>query len=92
MRGVHTSPPNEHDEVYARFSWFVESGVLDKELLAIYDEARMKAAALLDIFRIEKSKRGTFTYRKLPQANKRPAEESIEHAAKFFKHVSALCA
>ncbi len=90
-RGVTTRPPREHEQVYERFAWFVETGVLDKELLRIYDAERPKAAVLLGILGDEKSKRGRFTYRTLPQANKRPAEESIAHATTFFKRLANLC-
>jgi hypothetical protein len=91
-RGIVTRPPREHEQAYERFRWYVETGVLDKELLRIYDEERVKAQALLEIFRLEKGKRGAFTYKKLPQANKQPAQESIENAVVFCRHLANLCA
>ena len=39
---------------------------------------------------MEKRKRGEFVYKKLPEANKLPAEKSIEHAQKFFKTIYGL--
>ncbi|MBR9692648.1 HEPN domain-containing protein [Candidatus Woesearchaeota archaeon] len=83
-KGIKITAPREHEQTYERFSWFIETGVLDKELLAIYDDLKMKAKTLLNIFKEEKGKRGKFTYRKLSQANKLPAEESVKNARKFF--------
>jgi len=88
---VTVRPPREHEQVYDRFAWFVESGILDKQLLALYEDAKIKAEALLDIFADEKKKRTRFTYKKLPQANKAPAEESVVNATEFYKRVGNLC-
>ncbi len=44
----------------------------------------VRAEDLLGIFSKEKSKRGTFTYQKLPQANREPAKESFDNASLFF--------
>ena len=82
---IKTSLPEEHKKTYNEFSNFVKKGVLDKELLSIYQNELIKAENLLDIFRKEKKKRGEFTYKKLPQANQEPASESLENARKFFK-------
>jgi len=89
-KGIKVSPPEEHKKVFNAFKHFVESGELDVELLNIYREAFVRADSLLGIFREEKKKRGEFTYRTLPQANKQPAKESIEHAKTFYKHIFAL--
>lgn len=48
----------------------------------------IRAEELLGIFSIEKRKRGEFTYQKLPQANKEPAEESLDNASSFFKNIN----
>lgn len=69
---------------------FVDSGELDVEFLKIYQEALVRAEYLLGIFKEEKKKRGEFTYRTMPQANKEPAKESIEHARAFYKHIFAI--
>ena len=58
------------------------------EQWGIYD--KIKADTLLGIFRIEKKKRGDFTYQTLSQANKEPAEESIKNAKAFFSHIYLL--
>lgn len=61
------------------------------ELLRIYEKILIKADTLLHIFKHEKGKRGKFTYRELPQANKEPAKESLDNAKIFFKHIYTLC-
>lgn len=68
----------------------VLSGQIDVELLNIYKSLAVKADELLGIFRREKGKRGRFTYRKLPQANMEPANESIANAEKFLKNINLL--
>lgn len=88
---VKVSAPEEHKKAFEEFRKFVESGELDVELLMIYQKALVKAESLLGIFREEKGKRGEFTYRTLPQANKDPAEESMKNAKTFFKHLFNLC-
>src|SRR3989339_181717 len=57
----------------------------------IYDEIIVKADTLLGIFKIEKKKRGEFTYQKLVQANLEPANKSLENAKTFLKHIRKLC-
>jgi len=47
------------------------------------------ADALLGIFSIEKRKQGEFTYQKLPQTNKEPAQESLNNASFFFKDIAS---
>ena len=88
--GIETRPPEEHEKTLNEFERLVESGKIDRELLIIYRTIVVRADELLGIFRKEKSKRGKFTYRKLPQANLRPAEESLENAEKFLKNVNLL--
>ncbi|MEK6942764.1 MAG: HEPN domain-containing protein [Nanoarchaeota archaeon] len=89
-KGVEVSAPEEHKKAFAEFKKFVESGELDVELLKIYQEALVRAEYLLGLFKEEKKKRGEFTYRTMPQANKEPAKESIEHAKTFFRHMFAI--
>ena len=90
-KGIKVSAPEEHKKTFEAFKKFVESGELDVELLRLYQEALIRADSLLGIFREEKQKRGEFTYRTIPQANKDPAKESVDHAKMFFKHVVSLC-
>ncbi|MEK6968081.1 MAG: hypothetical protein AABX51_05620 [Nanoarchaeota archaeon] len=90
-KGIAVSAPEEHKKSFDEFKKFVESGELDVELLKIYQEALIRAEYLLGIFKEEKKKRGEFTYRTMPQANKEPAKESIVHAKTFFKNMIALC-
>lgn len=51
----------------------------------------IKADTLLHIFELEKGKRGKFTYRRIPQANQEPAQESISNAKTFFNNIYRLC-
>lgn len=89
-KGIRISAPEEHKKAFDEFKKFVENGELDFELLKIYQELLIKADSLLGIFKEEKKKRGEFTYRTLPQANKQPAKESIERTKIFFKHIFAI--
>ncbi len=89
-KGIEVSAPEEHKKAFEEFKKFVENGELGVELLNIYQEAIVRAEYLLGIFREEKKKRGEFTYRTMPQANKEPAKESIEHAKTFYKHIFAI--
>ena len=91
LKGIHTNPPEEHKKTFEEFSKIVEEGVLDLELLKLYHKMIIRADTLLHIFELEKSKRGTFTYRRLPQANKEPAQKSILNAKTFFKNLFHLC-
>lgn len=89
-RGIITEPPEEHQKTYANFEKLAISGEIDVKLLRIYNSLVVKADELLGIFKHEKSKRGRFTYRKLPQANLEPASESIANAEKFLKNINLL--
>lgn len=84
---LRTEPPQEHKKTLQEFRRLVQLGVIDRELLKIYENIVIKADALLNIFKQEKGKRGKFTYRILPQANKEPAKESIDNAQIFFSHI-----
>lgn len=89
-KSITIHAPEEHKKTFDEFSKFVQTGELDVELLKIYQTAIIRAESLLSIFLTEKKKRGEFTYRTLPQANKQPANESLEHASFFFKHIYAI--
>ncbi len=89
-KGIEVFAPEEHKKSFDEFKKIVENGELDVELLKIYQEALVRAEYLLGIFKEEKRKRGEFTYRTMPQANKEPAKESIEHAKIFYKNIFAL--
>src|SRR3989304_2044568 len=89
-KGIAVSAPEEHKKAFDEFKKFVENGELDVELLKIYQEALVRAEYLLGIFKEEKKKRGEFTYRTMPQANKEPAKESLEHAKTFYKHIFTI--
>ncbi|MBU1204217.1 MAG: hypothetical protein KKG60_04080 [Nanoarchaeota archaeon] len=42
------------------------------------------------MFQLEKRKRGQFVYKTIPQANREPAQESIENAKKFVTHIKQV--
>ena len=90
-KGIEITAPEEHKKTYEAFEKLVEKGLVDVELLKIYQRLLLRADTLLKIFQTEKSKRGRYTYKKLPQANSEPAKESIKNAEDFFKHLYELC-
>ncbi len=89
-KNIITNPPEEHKKTYEEFEKLALSGEIDRELMKIYQDILIKADELLGIFKKEKSKRGKFTYKKLPQANLEPARESLENAEKFFKNINLM--
>ena len=91
LKGIKTKAPEEHKKTFEEFSKLVTTGVVDVELLKIYQNMIIKADTLLHIFELEKDKRGKFTYRRIPQANQEPAQESIKNAQTFFSQIYRLC-
>jgi len=88
---IRTKSPNIHKATLDAFAYyFVINGKLDFELLRIYKSAMIKADSLLGLFISKKDKRGKFTYHKLPDANKEPANESIKNAKTFLGHAKKL--
>jgi uncharacterized protein (UPF0332 family) len=77
----------QHNFVYQKFRRLVKTGELDNELLEIYEDAKIKAETLLLILEDEEEKRTEYTYKTYPQANKEPAEKSIENAKFFVSHI-----
>ena len=89
--GVELKSPNIHKAGLDAFAfYYIVNGRLDVELLNIYKSAIVKADSLLELFASEKDKRGTFTYLKLPDANKEPASESIRNATEFLTHAKKI--
>lgn len=89
--GIKTEAPEVHKKTLEAFEkYLVNTGKLDIDLLNIYKKMIVRADALLGIFFSEKRKRGEFTYQKLPQANKEPAQESMDNASFFFKNISKI--
>lgn len=85
---IKTSSPNVHGKTYDKFKEiFVDTGKLDVALLNIYNKLLVRADELLGLFKLEKSKRGRFTYRTVAQANVDPAKESIENANRFVSNI-----
>lgn len=90
-RGIKTETPDIHKKTYEAFDiTFVQTGILDMELLKIYQKMIIRADELLQIFKDEKWKRGHFTYQTIPQANKEPAEQSIQNALTFIKNIKLI--
>ncbi|MFH0701184.1 MAG: HEPN domain-containing protein [Candidatus Woesearchaeota archaeon] len=90
-RGIKTEMPDVHKKTYEIFkAEFVDSGILDIELLKIYEKMIVRADELLQIFKDEKWKRGHFTYQTIPQANKEPAEQSVQNASAFLKNIKMI--
>lgn len=90
-KGIVTKPPEEHKKTYYELKSLVDKGILDVELLMIYEQVLIRADTLLGIFRDEKRKRGNFTYQNISQANIDPATDSLKNSKLFFKHVYNLC-
>ena len=91
LKGIRTSAPEEHKKTLLAFEKeLVDTGYVDVRLLEIYKKLVIEADTLLEIFSLEKSKRGKFTYHKIAQANEMPANESIENAKTFFKNINAI--
>jgi len=90
-KGIKTSSPEVHKKTYESFKeQFVDSGVLDVELLNIYQKMIVRADELLQIFKNEKWKRGHFTYQTISQANKNPANQSMQSATNFLKNIRII--
>lgn len=89
-KGIVTYMPNEHRKTLKEFEKLAMSWQIDLELLKIYKDIVVKAEELLGIFVKEKSKRSKFTYKMLPQANLKPARESLDNAKKFYKNINLL--
>jgi len=88
---IKTDSPEVHKKTYEAFKeHFVDSGILDVELLNIYKRIIIRADKLLQILKDEKWKRGHFTYQTIPQANKEPANESLDHAKLFVANIMKI--
>lgn len=90
-KGIKTEMPDVHKKTYEGFKEeFVDSGILDAQLLKLYQKMLMRADVLLKIFKDEKWKRGNFTYHTIPQANMEPAQQSIQNATTFVKNIKIV--
>ncbi|MBI4447873.1 HEPN domain-containing protein [Candidatus Woesearchaeota archaeon] len=90
-RGIKTNSPEVHKGTLEAFKeHFVDLGILDVELLRIYNKMIVRADELLGLFQAEKRKRGQFVYKTIPQANIEPTIESIDNAKKFVKHIKQI--
>jgi len=90
-KNIKTDIPDVHKKTLDAFKEaFVDSGILDVELLKIYNKMIIRADELLGLLQHEKKKRGQFVYKTISQANKEPAEESIQNARKFISHIKMI--
>ena len=90
-KNIKPEMPDIHKKTYEAFEeHFVRTGILDLELIKIYQKMIMRADELLQIFKDEKWKRGHFTYQTIPQANKEPAEQSVKNAVTFIKNIKLV--
>lgn len=85
-----SSEQGQHQQVYFKFKQIVKEGILQRELLEIYEDIKFKAEKLMGILLEEKEKRKVFTYQTIPQANKSPAEDSIKNASFFIAHIKSF--
>lgn len=90
-KNIKISSPEVHKKTFDKFKeTFVDTGILDVNLLNIYKRMIIRADQLLQIFSDEKWKRGHFTYNTIPQANKEPADDSLERARLFFNNIRKI--
>ena len=76
-KNIKTKPPEEHKKTYREFGR--EIGKQTK-----------KADFLLKIFKIEKNKRGVFTYNIKSEANLHYAQESVGNAQTFVSVINSI--
>ncbi len=92
-KGIKTESPEIHRKTIEAFeTHLVRTGILGVKLLRIYRTAAIQADSLLEIFKEEKWKRGNFTYRTIPQANEKPAEDSLKNAKTFVSNILKMTA
>lgn len=90
-KNIKTSFPEVHKKTLELFeNELIKTGILDVNLLKIYKTMLIRADVLLEIFKEEKYKRGKFTYKTLPQANKLPANNSLKNAKLFVSNIAKI--
>ena len=52
IKGIITKVPEEHKKTYNEFKKLVSQGIVDGELLRLYEEVLVKAEELLGIFKV----------------------------------------
>lgn len=88
---IKTRSPNVHKATLDAFAkYWVINSKLDVKLLEIYKSNMVKADTLLNLLVTEREKRGRFTYKKMPDANKQPAEQSLNNAEEFLRHTRRI--
>ncbi len=89
-KGFSIPEQGQHNAVYISFRKLVRQGKIAEELFDLYEEVRVKAETLLEIFEKEVENRTKFTYKTLAQANKDPARDSITNAHTFLLEIKGL--
>ena len=90
-KNIDTKSPEIHKKTFEEFKRnFVETGILDINLLQIYRKMIVKADELLGLFSQEKWKRGHFTYHTISQANIEPAKESVSNSKRFIANIKEV--
>lgn len=89
-KGIVLPEQGQHQAVYFAFRKLVREGNLAVELLTLYEEVKVKAETLLEIFEKEEKNRTEFTYKTLAQANKEPADASMTNAQIFLSQMKEL--
>jgi len=89
-KGIRTHPPEEHKKTYLEFKKMVKAGLVEKQLLKLYETETGKAENLLSIFFTEKKKRGIFTYKVKSEANIPYAKESVSNSQEFASSIKAI--
>jgi len=90
FKDVKIPEQGQHQAVYFRFKKFVSEKIIEKEFLYIYEDIKIKAETLLEIFKNEREKRSAFTYKTIAQANIEPAQESINNTIKFVANIKMV--
>ncbi len=89
-RGIDIPEQGQHQAVYFKFKKLIIEGIIERELLNIYEDVKEKASVLLGIFDTERSKRSDFTYKTVAQANMNPAKESIDNTIFFLSSIKEV--
>ncbi|MBN1156092.1 hypothetical protein JXA85_00605 [Candidatus Woesearchaeota archaeon] len=83
-KGITTDSPELYKKTFDAFKkTFIDTGLLDMELLLIYKELIVRAEVLLGICREEKKKRGNFTYNTIPRANRNLLKSQLRMQRRF---------
>ncbi|HLC53879.1 MAG TPA: HEPN domain-containing protein [Candidatus Nanoarchaeia archaeon] len=89
-KGLKLPEQGQHQAVYFAFRSLVRQGKIAAELLELYEDVKVKAEKLLEILEKEEENRTKFTYKTFAQANKEPANDSLNNAEIFLTEMKGL--